>query len=48
MQIREKRWNGKVRGVGMQKTRPGKIAELKVFYKFDVKLDKAQWDIFQM
>lgn len=30
--------------VGTHKTRHGKIAELKVFYKF-VKLDKAQWDI---
>lgn len=37
-----------MRVVGMQKTRHRKIAELKVFYRFDVKLDKAQWDIFQM
>ena len=37
-----------MRVMGMQKTKHREIAELKLFYKFDVKLYKAQWDIFQM
>lgn len=32
----------------MQNTRHGKIAELNVFYKFDGKPGKAQWDILQI
>lgn len=32
----------------MQKTRQGKIAEPKVYYRFGVGLDKAQGDLFQM